>query len=277
MDSVMSGTVRVHDFDRSSHGNADTLRPHMLIQPAFNAGANQGTTQIASTGGGGGQGGGLEGVRADWNVRMNVSHTTGFVGGAGRLLIHNLVVEEKREIVLLLPAALQDRPGELRLETAAICSAKPGIAAAAGQPLAFRVEGAKVVVTIPPLQLNDWIYIDFTWTGGFAKGGLSFPNGRVPLGEFHPQIAVEVTTDNGMRAVAPVSARYDVELGTDLGATVQMDGPDLAGIARQPSADGTMTMHEFKSYGSPRIDAHLIPGMATFDPADAVVVSDANA
>ncbi|MBC7462291.1 MAG: hypothetical protein H7287_13095 [Thermoleophilia bacterium] len=246
----------------------------MQIQPAFNAGANQGTTSTSSIDGGGLGSSTLEGLRADWNVRMNVSHDTGFVGGAGRLLIHNLVVEEKREITLLLPAALQNRPGQLQLESAAICSAKPGIAAAPGQPLAFRAEGAKVVVTIPVLNLNDWVYIDFTWTGGFAKGGTSFPQARVPLGDFHPQIAVPVTTDNGQAALAPVTARYDVELGTDLGATVQLDGaagPDLAGIARQPSADGAMTMHEFKSYGTPRIDAVVIPGMATVDMSRAVV------
>ncbi|MCW2950638.1 MAG: hypothetical protein JWN41_1651 [Thermoleophilia bacterium] len=247
----------------------------MQIQPAFNAGVSQGTTSISSTDAGGGQGGGLEGLRADWNVRMNVSHATGFVGGEGRLLIHNHVDDERTDVTLLLPAALQDRPGELRLETAAICSAKPGIAAAPGQTLAFRAEGAKVVVTIPVLQLNDWVYIDFTWTGAFAKGGLSFPNGRVPLGEFHPQIAVAVTTDNGRAALAPVSARYDVELGTDVGATVQLESVDLAGISHQPSADGAMTMHEFKSYGSPRIEAHVIPGMAAFDPASAVVTEHA--
>jgi hypothetical protein len=235
----------------------------MQIQPAFNAGANQGTTAISfPTQSGGTSPGGLEGIRADWNVRMNVSHATGFVGGAGRLLIHNLVAEEKRELVLLMPAALQERPGQLHFESAAICSAKPGIAAAPNQSLPFRVEGAKVVVNLPVLQLNDWVYIDITWTGAFAKGGLSFPRAQVPVGEFHPQIAMPVTADNGQPALAPVAARYDVLLGSDLGATVQVEGNDLAGVSRQPSPDGSMTMHEFKSYGTARIDAVVIPGSA---------------
>ena len=235
----------------------------MQIQPAFNAGANQGTTAVSfPTQSGGTSPGGLEGIRADWNVRMNISHATGFVGGAGRLLIHNLVAEEKRELVLLLPAALQERPGQLHFESAAICSAKPGIAAAPNQTLPFRVEGAKVIVTLPVLQLNDWVYIDITWTGAFAKGGLSFPRAQVPVGDFHPQIAMPVITDTGLAGLAPVAARYDVLLGTDVGATVQLEAADLSGVAHQPSPDGTMTMHEFKSYGTARIDAVVIPGTA---------------
>jgi hypothetical protein len=198
-------------------------------------------------------------VRADWNVRMNISHETGFVGGAGRLLIHNLIADEKRELVLLLPAALQDRPGRLELATAEVCSAKPGIAAAPGQSLPFRVEGAKAIVTIPVLQLNDWVYIDITWTGGFAQGGLSYPAAQVPVGDFHPQIAVPVVTDTGQQALGPVPARYDVELGSDLGAHVRMENAELGGVETKPNPDGTMSMHEFKCYGSARIDALLSP------------------
>ncbi len=232
----------------------------MNIQPAFNAGPSQGATAISfPTQSGGTSPGGLDGVRADWNVRMNVSHETGFVGGAGRLLIHNLVADERRELVLLLPAALTDRPGRLELATAEVCSAKPGIAAAPGQSLPFRVEGAKVVVTIPVLQLNDWVYIDLTWTGGFAQGGLAYPGAQVPVGDFHPQIAVPVTTETGQAALGPVPARYDVELGSDLGAVVRLERDELAGVDSHPNAEGTMTMHDFKCYGSARIDALLAP------------------
>jgi hypothetical protein len=232
----------------------------MNIQPAFNAGPAQGATAISfPTQSGGTSPGGLDGVRADWNVRMNVSHETGFVGGAGRLLIHNLVADERRELVLLLPAALADRPGRLDLATAEVCSAKPGIAAAPGQSLPFRAEGAKVIVTIPVLQLNDWVYVDLTWTGGFAQGGLAYPGAQVPVGDFHPQIAVPITTDTGQQALGPVAARYDVELGSDIGAVVRLERDELAGVASSPNADGTMTMHEFKCYGSARIDALLAP------------------
>lgn len=232
----------------------------MQIQPSFNAGPSTGAQAISfPTQSGGTSPGGLEGVRADWNVRMNISHETGFVGGAGRLLIHNLVADERRELVLLLPAALQDRPGRLELASVEVCSAKPGIAAAPGQSLPFRMEGAKAIVTIPVLQLNDWVYVDITWTGGFAPGGLSFPAAQVPVGDFHPQIAIEMTTEDGMAALGPVPARYDVELGSDLGAVVRLERDELAGIESKPNADGSMTMHEFKSYGSARIDALLAP------------------
>jgi hypothetical protein len=232
----------------------------MNIQPAFNAGPATGATAISfPTQSGGTSPGGLDGVRADWNVRMNISHETGFVGGAGRLLIHNLIADEKRELVLLLPAALQDRPGRLELATAEVCSAKPGIAAAPGQSLPFRVEGAKAIVSIPLLQLNDWVYIDITWTGGFAQGGLSYPAAQVPVGDFHPQIAVPVVTDTGQQALGPVPARYDVELGSDLGAVVRLENAELGGVETKPNPDGTMSMHEFKCYGSARIDALLSP------------------
>ncbi|MEO6867795.1 MAG: hypothetical protein ABI200_07215, partial [Gaiellales bacterium] len=154
----------------------------MHIQPTFNSGPSRGATAISFPNQSGGSSpGGPESVRADWNVRMNISHETGFVGGAGRLLIHNLIAEEKRELTLLLPAALQDRPGRLELATAEVCSAKPGISAAPGQSLPFRVEGARVIVTTPLLELNDWVYIDLTWTGGFSPGGLSYPAAQVPV------------------------------------------------------------------------------------------------
>jgi hypothetical protein len=232
----------------------------MNIQPAFNAGPATGATAISfPTQSGGTSPGGLDGVRADWNVRMNVSHETGFVGGAGRLLIHNLVADERRELVLLLPGALADRPGRLELATAEVCSAKPGIAAAPGQSLPFRIEGAKAVVNIPVLQLNDWVYVDLTWTGGFAQGGMSYPGAQVPVGDFHPQIAVPVTTETGQQALGPVAARYDVELGSDIGAVVRLENAELGGVESRPNADGTMTMHEFKCYGSARIDALLAP------------------
>ena len=232
----------------------------MNIQPAFNAGPSAGAVAISfPTQSGGTSPGGLDGIRADWNVRMNVSHETGFVGGAGRLLIHNLIADEKRELILLLPGALQDRPGRLELATAEVCSAKPGIAAAPGQTLPFRLEGAKAIVSIPVLQLNDWVYVDLTWTGGFAQGGLSYPGAQVPVGDFHPQIAVPVITETGQQALGPVPARYDVELGSDLGAVVRLENVEFGGASSKPSADGTMTMHEFKCYGSARIDALLAP------------------
>lgn len=237
----------------------------MNIQPAFSggqaAGAVGATATSFNTNGGSSSGGAGEGMRADWHVRMNVSHETGFVGGAGRLLVHNLIAEEKRELVLLLPAALQDRPGRLELTTASVCSTKPGLAAQPGDRIDFRVEGAKAVLTLPVLQLNDWMYLDITWTGGFAQGGASFLGGQVPVGDFHPQIAVPVVTDTGQQALAPLQARYDVELGTDVGAVVRLDGtiPEHGAMESKPSEDGAMTMHEFKNYGSPRIEATIAP------------------
>lgn len=232
----------------------------MNIQPAFHAASTRSTESVFLSNGAGGDGRhDGEGVRADWNVRMNVSHETGFVGGAGRLLVHNLVAEERRELVLLLPAALADRPGRLELATAEVCSAKPGIAAAPGQSLPFRIEGPKAVVTIPLLQLNDWVYVDLTWTGGFAQGGLSFPGAQVPVGDFHPQIAIPITTDTGQQALGPVASRYDVELGSDVGAVVRLENAESGGVESRPNPDGTMTMHEFKCYGTARIDALLAP------------------
>lgn len=232
----------------------------MNIQPAFNAGPATGAQAISfPMQSGGTSPGGLEGVRADWNVRMNLSHETGFVGGAGRLLIHNLIADEKRELTLFLPAALQDRPGRLELASAMVASAKPGISVTTGQPLPFRTEMAKVVVTIPVLQLNDWVYVDLTWTGGFAQGGVSFPGARVPVGEFHPQIAGQVTTDDGHAALAPIPARYDVELGTDVGAIVRLEDGEHGGVESHLGPDGAMMMHDFKCHGSARINAVVAP------------------
>lgn len=242
----------------------------MNIQPAHNAGPATGPTSISfPTQSGGTSPGALDGVRADWNVRMNVSHETGFVGGAGRLLIHNQVAEERREVVMLLPAALNDRPGRLELASAIVCSAKPGISVAPGAPLVFRNEGAKAVITIPLLQLNDWIYLDLTWTGAFAEGGLSFPGARVPLGDFHPQLAFEVTADTGQAALAPVASRYDVEIGGDLGSVVQLEHEASGGVASRTSDDGRMTMHDFKSHGGPRIAAVLLPPGVVAPPPSA--------
>jgi hypothetical protein len=200
-------------------------------------------------------------MRGDWHVRMNASHATGFVGGAGRVLIHNLAAEEKRELILLLPAALADRPGRLEITDVKICSVKPGMSAQAGEALAFRNEGAKAVVTLSPLWLNEWMYIDITWTGAFAPGGESFPGGQVPIGDFHPQIAIPAMSDTGQPGLAPLTSRYDVELGTDLGATVRLEeaAAESGAPISKPSEDGTMTMHEFKSYGSSRIEAFVVP------------------
>lgn len=232
----------------------------MLIQPSFNAQATRSTESVFLNNGAGGDGRtDGEGVRADWNVRMNVSHETGFVGGAGRLLVHNLVADERRELILLLPAALSNRPGRLELATAEVCSAKPGLSAAPGQSLPFRMEGAKAIVNLPVLQLNDWVYIDITWTGGFAKGGMSYPGAQVPVGDFHPQIAVVTTTETGQAALGPVPSRYDVELGSDIGAVVRLENTDLGTPESRPNPEGTMTMHEFKCYGTARIDAVLAP------------------
>lgn len=232
----------------------------MHIQPAFNSGpsaAAQGVNFPTSSGGD--SPGAAEGMRADWNVRINISHDTGFVGGAGRLLVHNQVADERRELVLLLPAARSDRPGQLELATATVCSAKPGISAAQGQSLAVRPEGPAVYVSIPVLQLNDWVYIDLTWTGGFPKHGEAWPGGLVPIGDFHPQVAVETVTDTGQRALAPVAARYDVEVGSDLGAKVRLEHDVHGGVTSRASDDGAMTMHDFRAYGAARIEATLAP------------------
>jgi hypothetical protein len=88
---------------------------------------------------------------------------------------------------------------------------------------------------------------------------MSYPGAQVPVGDFHPQIAAQVTTDTGQQALAAAPARYDVELGTDVGAVVRLEHAELAGIASRPNPDGSMTMHEFKCYGSARIDAIVAP------------------
>ena len=230
------------------------------VQPAFNAGPSNAAQSIDfPTQSGGTSPGAGEAVRSDWNVRMNCSHKAGFVGGAGRLLVHNMHADEIRELAFLLPAAMADKPGRLELASASVCSAKPGISAAQGQSLAVRTEGPVAFVTVPTLGLNDWVYIDITWTGAFAEGGESFAGGQVPLGDFHPQLGHETTTDTGQRALHPHSARYDVELGGDVGSSVRLEASEHAGVESSASDDGTMTMHRFKSYGAPRIDGWLRP------------------
>ena len=49
-----------------------------------------------------------------------------------------------------------------------------------------------------------------------------------------------------------------MELGTDIGAVVRLENPDLAGVGSTPNADGTMTEHF--SVGATEIQADL--GMA---------------
>lgn len=211
------------------------------------------------TSSGGTSPGAADGVRADWNVRLNVSHESGFVGGAGRVLVHNQIAEDRTELILYLPAIHKAGPSRLEVASAVICSAKPGISANAGQSLTIRTEGFRAIVTVPILKLNDWIYIDLTWTGAFPAGGMSFLGGQVPLGEFHPQLAVDVTQQDGTHGLALVGARYEVELGSDPGARVVLDSEEHGRVAMHPSEDGRMTMHEFKSYGSPHIQAKLAP------------------
>lgn len=240
----------------------------MQIQPPINVGIGQGPQGVAFPNSSGGTSpGAADGVRADWNVRMNVRHGSGFVGGAGRMLIHNQVHEERREIVLFLPAAMADRPGRLELASAVVCSAKPGLQAQPGQSLVYRMEGAKAIVTIPLLRMNDWVYIDLTWTGAFPQGGTAFPGGQVPLGEFHPQLAVEVHLDDGRTALAPVAARYEVELHSDPGAVLRQETEEHGRAVARASEDGEVTIHEFKSYGKAHIQASLAPPGAIAGPA----------
>jgi hypothetical protein len=239
----------------------------MNIQPAITVGLTGGVQNAAGvTPGSAGQTEFAEGVRADWNVRMNISHENGFVGGAGRILIHNLTAEERREILLYLPAARPDVLGHLELASAVICSAKPGTQAAPGQTLAYRVEGARVLVTIPVLKMNDWLYIDLTWTGGFNPGGAQFPGGQINVGDFHPQLAVDVRLDDGRTGIGQIAARYEVELGSDLNARVRLESEEHGRVATRTNEDGTMTMHEFKSYGKPYIQAYLAPPGAILGP-----------
>jgi len=210
--------------------------------------------------GGGSSGGAADGVRADWNVRLNVSHESGFVGGAGRILIHNQVAEDRTELSFFLPAmAHHDNPGRLEMASAVVCSAKPGSPAVAGQSLTWRVEGPRAILTVPVLKLNDWIYLDLTWTGAFPLGGMNFMGAQVPLGEFHPQLAVEVDTDSGRRGLALVQARYDCEIGSDPGARIMLDSDEHGSVLTRASEDGHQTLHKFASYGRPQIQARLAP------------------
>lgn len=219
-----------------------------------NAGQAQGITQ-KGPGGGDGTGNGNQ-VRADWNVRMNVRHESGFVGGAARMLFHNLVAEERTEIVLYLPAR---HPATLNMQSAVVCSAKPGTPATAGQSLAFRVEGSRTIITIPMMRMNDWMYIDLTWTGAFPTGGMSFPGAQVPLGEFHPQLTIETRQADNRVALALVTARYDVEVESDPGARIVIDDADAGTIATEMAPDGRSTIHRFQTHGHAAISARLAP------------------
>jgi hypothetical protein len=239
----------------------------MQIQPPINVGIGQGPQGVSFPNSSGGTSPGAgEGVRADWNVRMNVRHGSGFVGGAGRMLVHNQTTEERREIVLFLPAAMADRPGRLELASAVVCSAKPGLQAAPGQTLVYRMEGPKAIVTVPLLKMNDWVYVDLTWTGAFPQGGMAFPGGQVPLGEFHPQLAVEVAREDGRVALGPVPARYEVELHSDPGAVVRLEHEEHGRPLSRASEGGDVTIHEFKSYGKAHIQALLAPPGAIAGP-----------
>ncbi len=229
--------------------------------------SNAGSTQGVSfpTNSGGTSPGGAEGVRADWNVRMNVSHESGFAGGAGRMLVHNQVADERTELVMFLPATHAPGPGRLELASAVICSAKPGIPAAPGQTLSFRIEGTRAYITIPVLKMNDWLYIDLTWTGSFPAGAMNYSGGQIPLGDYHPQLAIESVASDGARRLALVAARYDVEVGSDPGARVVLDGDVDGKVEMHASEDGRMTMHEFKSYGKAAIQARLAPPGAVIE------------
>lgn len=246
----------------------------MHIQPPTGISPGTGAQGVVfpETSGGTSPGAG-EGLRADWQVRMNVSHSDGFVGGAGRLLVHNETAEDRTEVAFLLPAALTAEHGSLRLLAAVVCSAKPGIAATPGQTLVMQLTGARAALTVPLLKMNDWLYIDLTWDGQFQPGGGAWPGGAVPLGKFHPQVAVDVTLEGSRKALAPVPARYDVTLGADPGASVRLEGE--GSVVSRISDDGRTSEHEFRSYGSAQIMAHLLsPGsVAGAEPAAPVVSS----
>ena len=218
----------------------------------------------------------VEDLRIDWSVRMNLRHAQGFVGGAGRLLIQNTGGDDKHEIILLLPAAMADRPGRLELASAVVCSGKPGLPIQPGQSLAYRSESAKAILTIPVLRPNDWLYIDLTWTGGFQPGGTVYAGGQVPVGEYHPQVATEVQRSDGQTGIAPSRrARYEVELGTDLGATVRLETEDSGRVVTRPGDDPEMSIHEFKSFGKAHIQALLAPPGAVTGPAFAPAAAPA--
>lgn len=238
----------------------------MQIQPPINVGTPLTQNAQGVTMGNSSQGERpSDAPRVDWSVRMNVRHAQGFVGGAGRVLIQNFG-RDRNEIVLFLPAAMADRPGRLELASATICSAKPGLQAMPGQTLAYRVEGPKAIVTIPVLKPEEWIYIDLTWTGAFPEGGTAFPGGQIPLGEFHPQLATEITREDGRTGLGPVPARYEVELGSDAGAVVRLDSEEHGRVVSRLSEDGDVTVHEFKSYGKAHIQAFLAPPGAIGGP-----------
>jgi hypothetical protein len=231
----------------------------MQINPTPQIGlTNAGTAQgVMQKGGGGGDGRSItDGVRADWSVRMNVRHELGFVGGAARLLFHNQVAEERTTLVFYMPTKV---PCRLEMQSANVASAKPGTPAAAGQTLAFRTEGNRVKVTIPLMRLNDWIYLDIAWTGGFPTGGMSFAGAQIPLGEFHPQLAIEAFQD-GRVVTALVSARYEVEVESDPGARVLVEGDDSGrGVQTEAAQDGRTLIHKFQANGRAAIHAKLAP------------------
>jgi hypothetical protein len=112
---------------------------------------------------------------------------------------------------------------------------------------------------LPALQLNDWLYIDLQWAGSFPPDGVSFPNAIIPVGEFHPQVAIEHKGEDGLTRLFPVAARFEVSLGTDVGATVRLEGDGTGTVLSKLNADGTMTEHEFKSQGTPGIGAVVVP------------------
>lgn len=234
-------------------------------------GAGPQATQGVSLGqGGGGSAPPGEGLRADWEVRLNVSHSRGFVGGAGRLLIHNeRPHEDLSELVLYLPAAAPAGhvPTTLRLLAATVCSAKPGIPAVSGQPLVISAHGARAAVTIPLLKVNDWLYVDLTWDGSFPENGNGFAGGTIPLGMFHPQAAVDVEVE-GRRGLYAIPARYHVTLSSDPGAVVRLETE--GSVVTREAPDGTSTEHDFRSYGKPSILASLAPpGTLPAQPAPA--------
>ncbi len=223
------------------------INPPTPMQPARSA------ETIAMGQGASGTGGGMQAVRADWQLTLNVFHSHGFVGGAGRLLVHNEQPGELSELTLYLPAAHNTQPGTMRLLGATIVSAKPGMPAQPGQPLVVQDHGMKAVLTLPVLRHNDWMYIDLTWDGGFPQGGSAWPGGAVPVGQFHPQVAAEVETEHGQKALAPLSSRYEVTLGVEPGAQVRVEGE--AEPASHPSPDGQLVQYEFRSYGSAAVKA----------------------
>jgi hypothetical protein len=232
----------------------------IAVGPGAGAQASSG---IENSQGGDGRGGG-DGLRADWQIRMNVLHSRGFIGGAGRLLVHNEVVEDLSEILLFLPmgggsaAPGVTGQGNLNMLSAVVCSAKPGIPATAGQSLPFTQHGRMAKVTIPLLRLNDWLYIDLQWDGSFPENGGGWPAGAIPMGAFHPQVSVD-KSDKGQKRLYPIPARYDVTVGTDPSATIRME-MEGGFTTRQTETPGIVE-HHFNSYGNSKIMASVLaPG-----------------